>query len=260
MLSKHLIPFHISNENLMRIGPKKDGGYIIDKRIIPLTKKIITCGLNDDWEFERSFLKIQPNCKITAYDHTVNKKFWAKRFGKDIIHFFLFKKLSFGKIISIFKYVEYLIFFKNKNKHYKLKIGKQCVTHKEISLPKILKDQENLLLKIDIEGDEYEILEDIIKNSKKINCLLIEFHFISKNILLIEKFIKDNEYLKLIHIHGNNYAGNNDNGDPLILELTFLNIEKIKFELYKTKKNFPVSGLDYKNHQKKDDFFLKFNR
>ena len=56
MLPKILKPFHSDKSNLVRIGPKKDGGYVIDKRVIEKSEVIITCGLNDDWEFERDFL------------------------------------------------------------------------------------------------------------------------------------------------------------------------------------------------------------
>ena len=72
------------------------------KRVIKKIKTLITCGLNDDWEFEREFLKIKPDCKILAYDHTVNKKFWKSRFKKDLISFFLLRKLSLKKILDIF--------------------------------------------------------------------------------------------------------------------------------------------------------------
>ena len=257
MLSKYLKPFHIDNKNLIRIGPKFDGGYVIDKRIIHLTEKIITCGLNDDWKFEKDFLKIKSDCLIIAYDHTVNKEFWIKRLKKDILHFFLFKKLSFRKIINMFKYIEYIFFFRNRAIHHKLKIGLQNIKKKEVTLTKVLKDHKDLILKIDIEGDEYKILSSIIENSDKINCLLIEFHLIDKNITLIEKFIIDNNDLKLIHIHGNNYAGN-DSGDPNLIELTFINTKKINIELTKTNKSYPISVLDYKNHPKKKDFILKF--
>ena len=90
MLPKIFRPFKSNIDNLIRIGPNKDGGYVIDKRVINKTKKIITCGLNDDWEFERAFLKINQKCKLTAYDHTVDKDFWVKRFKKDIISLLLF--------------------------------------------------------------------------------------------------------------------------------------------------------------------------
>ena len=34
MFSKKIKPVFVSNKNLTRIGPKRDGGYVIDKRII----------------------------------------------------------------------------------------------------------------------------------------------------------------------------------------------------------------------------------
>ena len=258
MLPKYLKPFHIDNENLIRIGPKLDGGYILDKRIVHITKKIITCGLNDDWEFEKHFLKINPSCEVLAYDHTVNKEFWVQRFKKDILHFFLFKKLKLRKILSIFKYYDYISFFKNKNKHYELKISNENIKNKKITINEILNDHDNLILKVDIEGDEYNILKQILKNSKKINALLIEFHDIQENMNLIKEFIKESKDLKLIHIHGNNVSCADKNTDPNIIELTFTNVEKIKFEQKITEKNYPVEKLDYRNINRKNDFVLKF--
>ena len=93
MLPKFLKPFHVSKSNLIRIGPKTDGGYIVDKRIFNKTDTLITCGLNDDWEFERNFSKKKPNTQIIAFDHSVNQNFWIKRFKKDIISLLLFRKL-----------------------------------------------------------------------------------------------------------------------------------------------------------------------
>ena len=57
MLPKILKPYHLDKSNLVRIGPKKDGGYVIDKRVIDRSEVIITCGLNDDWEFEKNLLR-----------------------------------------------------------------------------------------------------------------------------------------------------------------------------------------------------------
>ena len=53
MLPKILKPYHINKSNLIRIGPEKDGGYIVDKRILNKSKVVITLGLNDDWDFEK---------------------------------------------------------------------------------------------------------------------------------------------------------------------------------------------------------------
>ena len=85
MLPKILKPFHSDKSNLVRIGPKKDGGYVIDKRVIEKSEVIITCGLNDDWEFEKDFLNKNNSSRVEAYDHTVDRHFWLNRFKKDFI-------------------------------------------------------------------------------------------------------------------------------------------------------------------------------
>ncbi len=258
MLPEFLKPFHLENDHLTRIGPRLDGGYVVDKRLIHQTNVIITCGLNDDWEFEKNFLKSNKNCRVIAFDHTVDRKFWVNRFKKDIKHFFLLKKIRLRKILGIFKYLDYIKFFEEKNKHNILKISTENIDNKEITISKILQDQDNVILKVDIEGDEYKILNEIISNSKKINSLIIEFHNIHQHMDSIREFIDNSEILKLIHIHGNNFAGKNSDGDPNVLELTFININKIKLELIKTKKSYPLKNLDYKNTHRKDDFLLKF--
>ena len=161
MLPKFLKPFHISKSNLIRIGPKTDGGYIVDKRIFNKTDTLITCGLNDDWEFEKSFLKKNKNSKIFAYDHTVTKEFWLSRFKKDIISLLLLKKLKIGKILDVFKYVDYQLFFRNNKKHFEKKIVFKEKGNEETTIPRIINNHNNVVLKIDIEGDEYKILNDI---------------------------------------------------------------------------------------------------
>ena len=259
MLPNFLKPYHIGDQKLVRIGPKFDGGYVIDKKSIVNTDIIITCGLNDDWQFEKSFLKINTKCIVEAYDHTIDKKFWIGRFKKDIKHFFLLKKIRLRKIINIFKYIDYLKFFKNNNEHYILRIGTADIYNKEITINKILKAHQNVILKVDIEGDEYKILNQILDNSNKINSLIIEFHDIHKNIDKIEDFINRSKELKLIHIHANNFAGINKSGDPNVVELTFTNINKNELSLVKTIKSFPVKELDYKNIDRIDDIYLRFN-
>ena len=39
MLPKIFKPFKSDIDNLIRIGPKKDGGYVIDKRVVKKTNK-----------------------------------------------------------------------------------------------------------------------------------------------------------------------------------------------------------------------------
>ena len=64
MLPNIFQPYKSTRNNLIRLGPKSDGGYVIDKRVIKKSKTIVTCGLNDDWDFEKSYLKKIPSVKL----------------------------------------------------------------------------------------------------------------------------------------------------------------------------------------------------
>ena len=75
---------------------------------------------------------------------------------------------------------------------------------------------------------------------------------------LIKEFIEQSSELKLVHIHGNNYQYIDKDIDPNVIELTFTNIEKIRFEQKITEKKYPIEKLDYKNSHRKSDFILKF--
>ena len=80
MQPKLLKPYQVNKSNLLRIGPKKDGGYVIDKRVINQTKILVTCGLNDDWEFEKDYIKYNNQAKVLAFDHTIDKNFFVYLF------------------------------------------------------------------------------------------------------------------------------------------------------------------------------------
>lgn len=258
MFESYLKPFKVSRSNLIRVGPKKDGGYIIHKDTIQYTKKIVSLGLNDDWEFEKSFLKKNKICSVVAYDHTINKKFWFRRFLLDCKNFFLLKKIKINQIIDIFKFIDYYFFFK-KNIHYQIKVGQNS---NEVNLKKILQKfnkEYEILLKIDIEGDEYKILSDIKNFSKFINTILIEFHDIDNNEKknFIKNFIFENKIFKLIHINGNNYSIDS-NGNPNCIELTFVNSDIFPDLSIKSDYDYPINGLDYPNLKRRKDCELKF--
>ena len=70
----------------------------------------------------------------------------------------------------------------------------------------INKKTVSVFLKVDIEGDEYSLLNDIQRFEHSINSLIIEFHQISENNNLkkILSFVKKLKLLKIIHVHGNN--------------------------------------------------------
>jgi hypothetical protein len=61
-----------------------------------------------------------------------------------------------------------------------------------------------VFLKIDLEGSEYRILDDILMHQDKISGLVIEFHNVDLHKDLISNFIKKFS-LSLSHMHGQNH-------------------------------------------------------
>ena len=259
MLPNFLKPYHTTLSTLIRLGRKSDGGYVIDKRVISKTKAIITCGLEAEWSFERQFQEYNKNCKILAFDHTVDKKFWLNRFLKDFIYLLTLKKIKPSQIADVFKFIDYIFFFSGKNKHYLKKIVSKKKSYKEITIKDAIGDNKNVLLKIDIEGDEYKVLRDVNENFDKINLVIIEFHNLKKNLKKIKNFITQTKF-KNIHINANNYGKVDKNGTPQVIEMTLINPKKFKVKDIKTKRSFPVEGLDFRNNKRGPKIKIIFDK
>ena len=110
---------------------------------------------------------------------------------------------------------------------------------------------KNIFLKIDIEGHEYRILDDILKIQNNIIGLAIEFHDVDLHLKRIEDFIKKFK-LKIIHIHINNYSFDHLK-IPNLIELTFSKNFK------KEENNFPKHKSDRPNNTSSKDYDIKFN-
>ena len=232
------------NYYLERIGKENDGGYLINSEAILKSDYLLSFGIFDDWSFEKNFIKYNKSAKIFCYDDIISFNFIFIRSIKKIILDLI--KLKFSNIFrNLYTILDY-IFINNKIKFYKKKITTG-------DIQEIIKNLDKVFLKVDIEGSEYDILEDILKVQNKMSALIIEFHDIDKNRAVIENFIQRLE-LNLTHIHPNNYGKLDKNNDPIIIELSFEKYPKILDGNIKLR-----NILDEKNNPKKNDIFIKFN-
>jgi hypothetical protein len=78
----------IAIQDLVRVGNKGDGGYVIPMSSVEEADFLISMGVNTDWSFDEHFLAINPNINIHAYDHTVSKKKFKKNLKKSLIRLF----------------------------------------------------------------------------------------------------------------------------------------------------------------------------
>ena len=227
--------------HLQRLGNQSDGGYLVGLNTVKKTKFLISYGINDDWSFEKDFKKINKKVRVFTYDDKLNLYFLLKKIITNFLKIFILTKSKFFK--SILNIFEYLFFLKESYKKKKIIPGDTL---------KISKNLSCIFFKIDIEGSEYKILDELIMIKNKISGIIIEFHEINKNLNRIKNFIQKIN-LKITHIHPNNYGSISRNGNPNLLEITFE--KKPKFKNYKVSYPHP---LDRANNPNLNEIILKF--
>ena len=200
-----------SNYKLIRLGKDHDGGYLVGQKSILNSKNLISFGISDDWSFEYQFSKMNKNTNIYAFDDMIDLKWLIKKFLKNIKNFIFFE-IQFKTLINSFLKIIQYNFVKNK-----INLIKKFISQNDIS--EITKDKKNIFFKIDIEGSEYRILDEIIKIKEKIEAIVIELHDIDLHKDRIKNFIQKID-LNVTHIHPNNYSRPDSEGNPTCIELT----------------------------------------
>lgn len=196
-LPKILQPWRCAD--LVRLGKSHDGGYLINRRDLDRTVNLITLGLGQDWSFEKQFVN-QRDCVLDAYD------------GSPELCAVLNRDPNFNG---------YQEFFSGQRAHHRIDVGHRS---DQQSLKSILRDRQQVFLKCDIEGSEYDLLTDLITHSHLFCGLIMEFHDINQpnRFDQLANFIAKC-HLQLVHTHVNNYQYFRDQHTavPDVLELTF---------------------------------------
>ena len=248
------IPYYLRPkeiETLVRIGRDNDGGYLVDKRSITSSDVLLGFGINDDWSFEECFIR-ENKVPVFAFDATISERIFLKNIFKSI-HRIYKPRLLLNRLRT---FLGYKTFFKGTNKHIKKFVGMDYepnyVSLSTITRSIISSKAKNIFLKIDIEGWEYRILEELVDLSDKIIGLVIEFHDIDLHLGKIENFVRRFP-LNICHVHCNNFSPITEKGLPLVIELTFT-----RFGVVDTfAQDFP-NKIDMPNNPKRDDYSISF--
>ena len=252
----------VRTPNLVRLGRTHDGGYVVDSEVIKQCNILITFGLGPDWSFELDYMKKNKEIEIYVYDHTVSSYPYIKEVIKYFRRFITFRA-TYESVANRIKYLSsYMGFLNLKNVHYfKEKITfpiKNKIDTDVVKAFSRVDKSKDVVLKCDIDGGEYKIIDEILKHSSRIKMLIFEFHLVDNNEENFYKSIKKiKEYFEIIHIHGNNHFPKLNSGLPFILEITLIN-KKFAPKNPEHINNFPIPGLDYPNNPYKDDLIFSF--
>lgn len=196
--------------NLKRVGRVNDGGYVVPELAVQKADACIGYGISDDISFERQISKIY-NIPSYGFDGTCSPIDTKHKLCKFIRQSLVSQDCIDGKI------------------PFPKGIGKGGSFEQHLDRLN-LKDKK-VFIKMDIEGNEYSTMPDILKHSHNITGIVLEVHFnnakqskSAKN--LLEKI---NENFLLVHVHGNNcckklFVTENSKGKiPCAFELSYIN-------------------------------------
>ena len=254
--------------NLIRVGNHFDGGYVVPEEALNSCKFLLSLGINDDISFDLQFSQTNKDMCCIGVDYTVTPVFLRKRrvqaVVKSVINALLDKKkhqIYTTKAKNIKKFRE---FFSGNNRFLPLEVSDNSSSGK-ITISELVNkcnsdSSLDIFLKMDIEGAEYKVTEDIINNVERIGYIACEYHHIAENPERFNKTInKLSEHFYLAHIHGNNHGAYSTELDfPDTVELTWVNKNLVPLEPTLSDNSYPISNLDNPCNHKKPDYKIIF--
>jgi len=205
--------------DLIRLGRDRDGGYLVDSRDVATADFLISLGISDDWSFDQSFL-LRRNVPLHAFDGTVDRGFIANGFRALKFIRAVARRSQVKHYYSAWR--EYKKFFTGSRHHHSKMVGLRN-TPGWLTLSEIVNTytpEGKVFLKVDIEGWEYRLFDDLLAEADRICGLAIEFHDVDLHWMRLKEFIEKFP-LSIAHVHYNSFAPLSDQGAPLVLEVTF---------------------------------------
>lgn len=209
-IKRLLVPRNLGYEKI-RIGPNSDGGYVVSKQHLQQTSIVYSLGIGDNCDFDCDLA--DRGLTIYQFDGSIKE---PPKYNKN----FIFNELK----ITAKTFSEYFVV----NKHL---------------------TEKNILLKMDIEGGEFEFFRNI--DWKILDCfnqIVFELHVKKESDAYTAKLLqKLSCQFVLIHIHAHEghppkVKWNHETDIPDYLELTYVNNTCIPVESAS-----PIFGLDFPN-------------
>jgi hypothetical protein len=256
----HLSDFHpVACETLVRLGSQNDGGYVVPLNAVTAASVLLSFGLSHDWAFERDFKRRNPNAAVHCYDHTVSVLTAFQSSIGQLLRFMTRFKMRY--LWKTFAWIDYLVFFRADKIHFRQRIWRDRQDN-SVTVDDAFgrfPEGSQIFVKMDIEGSEYRVLDDLLGHAQDIVAIAIEFHEVD---LLPELFVSLIEKIKrdfhIVHIHANNLGGMAPFNFPIAPEITFLNKRFFKSPPPPSGLKYPVPGLDRPNYPGRPDFAFEF--
>jgi FkbM family methyltransferase len=159
------------------------GGWMVDLELVPPDSTIISAGVGEDISFDLELIKLR-KCQVVGVDPTPKSHVFIEQ-QENLTNFELIKSALHTKNGEVLR------MYKNKRDdhvsesilptHQSVKDFDSYYTE-TISLPILFEKYKNIsLVKMDIEGAEYDILENLESIPPSVKQVCVEFHHFCTN-------------------------------------------------------------------------------
>jgi hypothetical protein len=213
------------DDTLCRVGGRHDGGYVIPRSLVDTTDLLVSMGVSENWSFDEHFRRLHPGLRIHAYDHTISRMAFVRRVGIGVAKMLLgiVPGREVSRRVRLLK--AYEAFFADDVTHFRERIHDHHDRRHDATLDQVFARTQSrrVFLKIDIEGGEYRVIDDILRHADRVTGMVIEFHDTHRlRTVFADAIRKLQARFSIVHLHANNYGGVAPDGLPDVLEVTFV--------------------------------------
>ncbi|MCS6947207.1 MAG: hypothetical protein NZM12_06300, partial [Steroidobacteraceae bacterium] len=174
-------------DDLLRCGAPGDGGYVLPRRLIAASDVLLSLGVGADWSFESDVLELKPDIELLCVDGTTSAERIAAQVRSDLWR--AARRLRIGKFWRVWRLRDRPQAFREFFARHRLlpKLVRATAGPDAVTLPQLLAElnvgvaARRALVKIDIEGTEYEVLESAHAALGGVTGLIVEFHALERH-------------------------------------------------------------------------------
>jgi hypothetical protein len=257
--------------DLVRLGPHGDGGYVVPRVAVNRAACLLSLGVKQDWSFERAFVAANAQTRVIGVDPSVGPALFARQILSNaagvVAAALTGRRRERRRHAAVFsRSIDYFRFFGRRHRHLRRRVVGTPRAGSDVSLDDLLESVAQapplgVVLKMDIEGGEYDVVPHVAAHAARFACVVVEFHGIGRRpARFVDAITALESGFRIVHVHGNNYGEYVPAvGLPDVLEVTWLSTELMPGTPPPSPHRYPRAGLDWPNTPSRPDIELGFD-